>query len=440
MYIKTPKRYARRGRRHNVFSLRSVLLWITVPLLLFILIGVYENRDMFIPGISEALEGVAQDAGETVREINSAPPTPTPDPSNDLQRALESWRRGSIEEAVNIYERVIASVPNDHTVHYRLALGLLMEGRLQDAVQAAENAITANPFSADTWTIHSMALNRLGQDEQAIASAKRALEIANESAVAEDPTLAMSRARAQALLAEAYLNAGQGERARTLVEQALETYPDSFEAHQVAGRVNLEVVFDQDAAMNDFRTAYDIAPNMIYLGIWVARMEQILQNGQAALDLYQDMLEQNPTNTQLLYAIGDYYRLVEGNPSEAASYLQRCVEADPTYADCHYLLGRTLSATEQYIAAQEAYQRAIDLNPTGQNGRYYWWYANANQNLGQCPQALTYLQTGYQIAQEAEDTDLIEAFETSLGECGRPVGPVLEIPPEVTPEVTGQDT
>ncbi len=430
MYVKTPRRYSGRGRKHNLISCRRIAIWVMVPVLLFLFIGIYENRQLFIPQISDAMETVVGDAGERLNEINAPAPTPTRDPTNDLQRAEDSWRRGSIEDAVNIYSRAIDSVPNDLNVHYRYTLGLIMQGKLNDAVEAAENAVTADPFSADAWAIRSMALNRVGRNGEAIASAQRALEIATRAAAETDEALAMSRARAQAFLAEAYLNVGQGERARTTVDLALESYPDSFEAYQIRGRVQQEVIFDPAAALNDYRTAYEIAPNMIYLAIWVARMEQ---NSQTAVDIYQDIIDQNPTNAQVLFALGDYYLRVEGNPTEAASYMNRCVEAVPDNAECHYLLGRAYFADEQFLSAQESLQMAIDLNATARNGAYYWWYANTSRALGQCPQALIYLQNGYQIAQEANNTSLMGDFDFLFGECGRPgVSPATE--PETEPE------
>lgn len=438
MQIKTPKRYARRGRRHNLISVRSLLIWIIVPVLIFIGIGIYENREMFAPQVNELVGGLVDEAGNRIEDINAPPPTPTRDPSTDLQRASDAWARGSIQEAVNLYQRNIESLPNDLSTHYRLTFGLIMQGRLQEAVTAAENVVTADPFSADAWAIRSMALNRAGRNGEAVASAQRALEIATVSAVEENPELAPTRARAQAFLAEAYLNLGRTEIASTLVDQALETYPDSFEAYQIRGRVNQEVNFDLEAALADYRTAYELAPNLIYLGIWLARMErQGFQNYEAALDLYQDIAEQNPDNTQVLFELGDHYLRVEGNFTEAASYLSRCVNADSNNAACHYLLGRTMIQQERIIEALEVFQKAIELDP--QNGYAYYWHAEANIRLGQCPQAMPYLQDGYQIAQDAEDDLLIESFVASLQQCGSTLVPTATPEPEITPEIEGNE-
>lgn len=434
MYIQTPKRYARRGqRRHNLISWRKLLFWLLMPLLIFVFVGIYENRERWIPQISRAVEGVVDQAGQTIATANAPPPTSTPDPTNDLQRANEAWRRGAIQEAVTLLQRAVVSTPNDIGVHYLLSLGLIMQGRFNEALQAAENAVTANPFSPDGWAIRSMALNRLGRNTDAAASALRALELVPPEDAQGSSAMARSRARAQAFLAEAFLNLGQGQRALTLAEQALETYPDSFEAYQVRGRIKQEVNADIEGALTDYRTAYDLAPNLIYLGIWVARLERVVGNTQTALDLFQDMAELNPGNTQLLLELGDYYRLVEGNYSEALGYLNRCIESDPENAPCHYQLGRVQMLLEEVLAARESFQRAIDLNPA--NGYPYYWYAEASRLLGQCPAALPYIQTGQQIAAETDDAVLVESMDAIAVECGLIAAPQADA--EVTPEVAG---
>lgn len=431
MYLSTPKRY-QKNRRQRIINPRSCLIWILAPILIVILIGIYENKQQFVPRINELVDGMVADVGERVDEINAAPPTPTRDPSDDLRRAQLAWDRGSIQEAVNLYRRVIDSVPNDLTVHYQFALGLIMQGEFEEALQAAEDAITANPFSPDAWSIRAMAYNRLGEPEKAIASALRALELASAQAVDENPNLAMSRARAQAFLAEAYWDSEQGDRAFSMANQALETDPQSFEAYQVRGLVNWEYNFDLDSALGDFQEAYSIAPNMIYLGIWLARLEQAyLQNNEAALQIYQDIAEQNPGNTQVLFALGDYYNRVEGNYGEAQGYLNRCVEADPEAAACHYLLGRVQLNLEEAINAQESFTRAIELDPNGNDGQYYYWLGETYITLGRCAQALGPLRQGYQIATQANATSYAEALAGSLQGCGD-----LSTAPTPEPEIT----
>ena len=55
MYLRTPKRY-QRGYRRNIISWRRLLLWVLAPPLIFIFIGIYENREMFKDDVNEFVE------------------------------------------------------------------------------------------------------------------------------------------------------------------------------------------------------------------------------------------------------------------------------------------------------------------------------------------------------------------------------------------------
>jgi tetratricopeptide (TPR) repeat protein len=438
MYIKTPKRYSQRGGRRGFISLKRILFWIVSVGLIVIGVGVYENREMLQDDVSRWIDDVAGDVGGQIREVRATAAPPTEDPTLNLQRAEEAWRRGAIQESVDLYEGVIDAVPNDLNTHYKLALGLLMEGHFDEALSAAEDTITSRPYAPDAWSIRAMALNRLGRYGEAVASASRAIELLSQQNTGEASQMAPSKARAQAFLAEAYLNLGQVERAQLTIEDALEAYPDSFEALQVSGMINWTGIFDLNAARRDLQAAYDIAPNMIYVAIWLARLERDgFDNDDIAVNLYEDIIEQNPGNTLALFDLGDYYLRDDGNFNEALSYLSRCVEVDSRDDACHYLLGRTQMRLEQFIDAQNSFQIAFNLSDK-QNGYYYYWLAESHILLGQCPQALPLLQTGYQIAQEAADDVLIESFEFSLQECGSPVIP-LTPQAETTPEVDTSD-
>jgi tetratricopeptide (TPR) repeat protein len=433
MYLRTPKRYRKSGRGRRSIRWRWVPLWIIAPILIFIGVGIYQNSDLFREDAENAfydLIGGAEDlidsaAGEDVL-------TPTPDPANDLLDADDAWGRGDIESAVEMYEEIVSLAPNNVLVHYRLALGLLMQNNLGEALSAAENAITAQPYSADAWSIRAMVLNRLDRPGEAIASLSHALDLVPESRLETEPMMAVSRARALAFLAESYLEVGQADRALDTVEEAIELNPNGFEAYQIRGRIYQvgEGYYLFDLALADFETAYDLAPNMIYVGIWLARLEQAhRQNYDVAIELYQDIIDLNPKNTLALYDLADYYFRVEGNLPEATKYLDQCIVADPNDDSCHWLLGRVLIWQGNVATSQSAFQTAYDLNP--ENGYRVYWLAESYIQMGMCPQAMSYLQSGYQAALDDDDEGLIIAFESSLEECRAPVIP------EATPEVEG---
>lgn len=435
MYLKPSKKY-RTQRRARVISFKTILFWIFAIAIIVVGIGIYENRDRFIPIIDRALNTVVDNAGDVIATSRAPEPTATQDPSNDLLRANDAWIQGSIQEATSLYERIAPATPNELVVFYRLTLGYINQGKFEEALSSAEKGITANPFHPDMWAMRAMALNRLGKSPQAIASASRALELVPNTLIEQDESWKASRARALAFLAEAYLNIEQGERANSTIEEALDLNPDSYEALQIRGRIQQEVYYDFEAALEDFRAANELAPTMIYVAIWLARMERDgFQDYETALALYQDILDRNPGNTQVLFDVADYYLRVEGNLEESMSYLSRCVEADPNVAACHYLMGRVQYRREQMADALISFQTAYDF--VSDNGYYAYWLGTTYLALGQCQQAIPYLTQSEDTARNDGDTTLLDSASFTLNEaqvaCGirsAPATPTPTAPPE----------
>lgn len=438
MYLRQNKRY--RGRRRaSVISFRAILFWIFAIAIIVVGIGIYENRQMFIPMVDRALNSVVDTAGDAIATSRAPDPTPTQDPTNDLMRANDAWVRGAIQEATTLYARIAPATPNDISVYYRLTLGYINQGKFEDALRAAEDGITANPFHPDMWAMRAMALNRLGRSSQAIASASRALELVPSTLVDQDPTWASSRARAFAFLAESYLNVGQNERAKSTIAQAIDLNPDSYEALQIRGRVNQEVDYNFEAALEDFRAANEIAPTMIYVAIWLARLERDrFQDYDTALGLYQSILDRNPGNTQVLFDVADYYWRVQGNPEEAMSYLTRCIESDPNVAACHYLMGRVQYRREQMADALISFQTAYDF--INNNGYYAYWLGATHLALGQCQQAIPYLTQSETIARNNNDSVLLDSASFTLNEAQVACGIRVVVTPTPTPDSESENT
>lgn len=142
MYLKPRRRTARR----RGLSIRRVFVLFVVPLLIVGLIAVYENRDVIQPIIARVFNDVAQQAVDTVATIGAPTPTPTSDPTDNRRLAEAAWSNGQFQEAVRLYESILPALPNDVSAHYYYTLGLVMQGQINDAVEAAENTVTANPF------------------------------------------------------------------------------------------------------------------------------------------------------------------------------------------------------------------------------------------------------------------------------------------------------
>lgn len=425
MHIRTPRRY--RSRRSRLISTRTVLMLIMTGLLVGTGAFVLQNATTLQPIAYEIIGTAVVKVQDQAQTVVAPTATATKDPRNDLINADPLWKQGSVSQALSLYIPALPSLPNDVEVHYRVALGMIIQGSLKDAVDYADMTVNANPYSSDAWALRGWALDWLGgRTGDAIASLLQAKDLD-----ANNP-------RVWAYLAEAYASAGQGNRAFDTADQAVTKFPDSPEVFRSRGYLSWNLYGDLDSALTDYTTAYDLAmqSNPALAGLYAVDIAQIQigkDNTDGAQSILQQVLDVNPDNTQALLAMGTLQFTRRGDLAQASSFLQRCVDIAPESIDCNYQLGRVQFRTDnQTVAAAESFARAIELGST--SARHYWWAANSQIALGNCSRALDYMETGYDLAKDASNTELIQAFEDIMPKCGATFGPAVI--PQATAEAT----
>lgn len=409
MNLRIPKRY-RRGQRRSLLSLRWLWLWLLTPVVVYAGLHILQNREEYAPVVEQRLDQFVGDAERVLATALAPTPLPTEDPSIRLGIADAAWRRGAIGEAALIYAELAPSLPNSVELHQRLALARIMDNRPVEALEIAENAITADPFSADAWALRALAQDRNHDFTAALASARHALELAGDA----QPQAA---ARAGAYLAEALFDLGYNERALSTVNSALQDDPDSPEALRVRAIITENAYFDYDAALADLQRARELAPHLAYVSIDLARLHNYrFSDPDTTIALLVDLIDLNPRNGAALFELGVIYLRVFGDHGRAIEYLSRCVESNPRSQLCHYWLGRAQIRGQQYPEASASFRKAIEIGPDV--ARHFWWAANADASQGNCTAAVPWLQRGYHLAQEDGDEVLTGEFEYLMSNCG----------------------
>lgn len=450
MYISNRPRSSVRVRRRG-FPFRRLLLLVLTVVVVVVGVGLYENRELVAPMVDRALNDLFETGQDLVRTAQAPTLVPTRDPSDDIRLANQAWEIGSYGEATRLYSDAIDALPTDVMAHYRLALGLIMQGQYDEALVTAEDAVTANPFHPDAWTIQAMALNRVDRFRESIASALHAIELISLQAAAQginetDETgdaavrqeLKAMRARARAYLAESYTDLGNFNRGFDEVNRALEDDPNSYDALFIRGYINRAYFYEFDDARADFQQAYEQSVEMPHIGLNLALVDLYdAEKSSAAIGVLTRIVERNPENVPALYELGKYWWRQGGDRAQGMTFLQRCVNADPEYVDCLYELGRVQEDEESYDLAQQNFERTIEL---GSTDPYHFYWAGVAQR-DNCPRAIDYWQRGLALAQQLQvesPTDtawpaLITNFQDAFSDCG-----MLVTPPTVVPEATDE--
>lgn len=422
MRINTPRRY-RGTQRRSVFPMGRFVLTLLVAVFIVVGVGIYQLRGLFQDDAQRLVQGIIENVQSGVATISAPTATPTRDPANNIVSGDNAWTVGSASEALRQYLPILGSLPNNVSVHYRATLASLALGKSRDALTLAEKTITADPYNSEAWAIRAWALTDNGRAGEAIASALHARELDNKNP------------RALIQLARAYFANGQTNRAMTAINDALALDPDSYEAYWVRGKIREEGLYEFGGALQDYRTAYDIAQTeqpVIAGAIAVDIAQQLaLRNRDynGAIDVLKRVLGTNPENALALFWMGTIYFSYQGDPSQAASYLQKCVDENPDSYNCHYLLGRAQFALEQFSAAQASFTRAVELGTPF--ARHYWWAANAYFSQGSCEGARQYLIEGQAKIDSNTPQELRDAYDYLFNVCQ--FGRSLPAPATATP-------
>lgn len=283
------------------------------------------------------------------------------------------------------------------------------------------NKFTMNKFKIFSVALFASASALQAQDinevkKQIDAEQFQKAKTSLKSIIKADP----SEGKAYFLLGNIYLN-------QNVIDSAKITYNDGLKAKDAAhfnniglGQIDLENN-DVAAAKAKFELAKSQARKKDfdeYIYIAKAYMNNSHPDYKAALATLQVAKEKNPTEPQVLLALGDAF-YGDKNQNEAFSAYRNAFQADNTLIRAKMQLGVLLKGAKAYQEAVAAYNEVIALSPNyGPVYRelaqtYYYWASNVPGRYEQyIKQALGYYEkymslTDYSLASRMRHADFL---------------------------------
>jgi tetratricopeptide (TPR) repeat protein len=315
--------------------------------------------------------------------------------SQDLQLAFQRHNEGQLQQAEELYQRILAEDPNHVDALQLLGVLAYQTGRHQIAVDLIGRAIALNPSVGVFHYNLGNALAELGLFDRAIEAFTTAVRLDPSLSAAESrlgdalfavrkypaSIAAYQRAlRAKPDSAEIYNNLGlalehlhQYDQAETAYRRALQLDPSLPEVHNNLGHMRCgqrryqESVDFCSAAIRlkpDFAGAYDNLGNALQM---LERTDEAIAAYQAAIRIKPDFPR---ALSNLAYALKDQGRL-----DEAVQSCDKALAIDPNFIDAHI-------------------NKAVTLLLTGDLARGFpelewrWKWANFSAVLGQFPKPL----------------------------------------------------
>jgi tetratricopeptide (TPR) repeat protein len=224
-----------------------------------------------------------------------------------------------------------------------------LHGRLDQAIQIYQAILADDPLHADALHLLGVLNYQQGNHQQAAELIERAIAI--------QPRVAAYYSN----LAEVYRSTEQLEKAFARCRSALELEPDSPEAANNLG-LTLLAQGDAAAAIPQFQAALRIKPSVAMLHNNLGNALRFLGDGVGAVDSFRRALELDPGMAEAHSNLGQL--LLEKHQSELAlSHCRDAASLRPDLPEVHNNLGNALRDLGQLAQARECYAEALRLKP-----------------------------------------------------------------------------
>ncbi|MEM3396909.1 MAG: tetratricopeptide repeat protein [Thermoplasmata archaeon] len=263
-------------------------------------------------------------------------------------RALALAKIGDVSEALASIEKAISFGRSMEALKLRAKL-LSELGKFEDALNAYEELLVSEPDNQELLLEKGITLVRMGREEEA--------EQIFLKLVAAQP----ENATAHYYLGKIYATRGALEEAKSHLETAIESAPENAEARMLLAEIYLRTG-TQDGmvkAGEQYTAILSYQPKNMAIIYKLAEIHMKLENFEKAIDFINGFLAEEPNHTGALYLKGNIFVKQKKLREAARTFekllkLQEMPEAHLDYAFC-------LMGLEKFEEARRHIERYIEL-------------------------------------------------------------------------------
>ena len=290
-----------------------------------------------------------------------------------------------VDEAIGEFQEAIRLDPNYAEAHYNLGNAFLRQSRFAAARPHYEKALELNPNIAAARTNLALVMLETGEVEEAHTQLEAAVKI--------EPRSVLVRTR----LGDTLMRLGRTDEAIAQYTSVLEIDPNDVNASRQLARYHLErrrFSEAQEHARQVAAATPNDAPALINLGIIAGETGK----AEEAIAHFRKALDVEPENPEAHYNLGFSYLQLRDRES-ALQHFQRALEIRPNYPAAQMNLANVYAETDRLEEAVTAYKKALEMRPN---------YSLAHKNLatvlnrlGRFDEAMEHLQTSWRLDEQA---------------------------------------
>ena len=271
------------------------------------------------------------------------------DPTGMFEKANKLMETAkSLEEAVEMFKKLVVSEPENAAMHYALALCYAKTARFEDALEPLHKTINLEPDFANAYNDLGACYANLGQLEKAIEYYNKAVALLPNFPHYHDN------------IGMAYVKNGDVESAFKEYEILKDLNPSM--ADRLFEFINSS---NSDKTRNSIEALEEIIRNnsadaVACSNLGVAYMEKGLYF--KALEALKKAISVNPNYDGSYHNIGLVYHKL-GQYNEAIAPLQKYLKLHPNYHSSYSVLGHSYNQLGRFNDAIDVLTKAISINP-----------------------------------------------------------------------------
>jgi len=278
-----------------------------------------------------------------------------------ISKGLELQQNGRLEEAKNIYEKILDIDTNHFDALHFLGIVYAISNNLEAAVREMSKAITINPIDPNVLVNRANVYMSMGHFDKALLDISKSLDLAPQNP-------------------SAYFLQGNSQKALNKTEDAITSYKKAINLNQnfAEAYVNLGNAYKDigqlDLALKAYDLSLEIRPDLAFTHYNRGVLLESLKKFSEAIDSFNVAISLNPNYAAAHTNKGNALAELQ-QYDEAVSSLMQSLEIDNSNEITYYNLGRVLEKINKVDESIDCYNKAIAINPD-----YYEAWINRGNN------------------------------------------------------------